>query len=218
MCFKTYYFTNIKELVEYTDILQGYSTCAGTIVITVTSQWARWRLKSPPSRVFIQPFIQAQIKKKSKLRVTDLCAGNSRHKWPVTRKMFPFDDVIMYCLRQSYCPSATAATLKNNPVTNFSPKETTMKLCLYFMGFKLRMLYSISILIWLFQTLCVYFDVYSKLNSLWPSNTIWRQGSRSTLAQVMACCLTAPSHYLNQCWLNISEHHLWGLSQEISQP
>ena len=23
----------------------------------------------------------------------------------------------------------------------------------------------------------------------------------STLAQVMACCLTAPSHYLNQCWI-----------------
>ena len=32
-----------------------------------------------------------------------------------------------------------------------------------------------------------------------------RQGSRSTLAQVMACCLTAPSHYLNQCWLIISK-------------
>ena len=26
-----------------------------------------------------------------------------------------------------------------------------------------------------------------------------------TLAQVMACCLMAPSHYLNQCWLIISE-------------
>ena len=24
--------------------------------------------------------------------------GNSPHKWPVTRKMFPFDDVIMWCL------------------------------------------------------------------------------------------------------------------------
>ena len=49
--------------------------------ITVTSKWARWRLKSPASRLFIQPFIQAQIKeKKSKLRVTGLCAGNS----PVT--------------------------------------------------------------------------------------------------------------------------------------
>ena len=31
------------------------------------------------------------------------------------------------------------------------------------------------------------------------------QGSRSTLAQIMACCLTASSHYLNQCWLMISE-------------
>ena len=34
----------------------------------------------------------------------------------------------------------------------------------------------------------------------WP---IWRHGTRSKLAQVMACCLTAPSLYLNQCWLII---------------
>ena len=37
------------------------------------------------------------------------------------------------------------------------------------------------------------------VNSLWPSYAIWRQRSGSILAQVMACCLTAPSHYLNQC-------------------
>ena len=30
-------------------------------------------------------------------------------------------------------------------------------------------------------------------------------GSGSTLAQVVACCLTAPSHYLNQCWLIIRD-------------
>ena len=42
-------------------------------------------------------------------------------------------------------------------------------------------------------------------NSLWPSDAIWREGSGSTLVQVMACCLTAPSHYLNQCRLMISE-------------
>ena len=42
------------------------------------------------------------------------------------------------------------------------------------------------------------------LNSLRPSDAIWRQGSMSTLVQVMACCLTAPSHYLPQCWLIIS--------------
>ena len=42
-------------------------------------------------------------------------------------------------------------------------------------------------------------------NSLWPSDAIWRQGSKSALVQVMACCLTAPSHYLNQCWLIITK-------------
>ena len=43
------------------------------------------------------------------------------------------------------------------------------------------------------------------VNSLWPSDTIWRHKSGSTLAQVMASFLTAPSHYLNQCGLVISK-------------
>ena len=30
--------------------------------ITVTSQWARWRLKSTPPRLFTQPFVRVQIK------------------------------------------------------------------------------------------------------------------------------------------------------------
>ena len=42
-------------------------------------------------------------------------------------------------------------------------------------------------------------------NSLRPSDAIWRHRSGSTLARVMACCLTAPSHYLNQFWLIISK-------------
>ena len=41
-------------------------------------------------------------------------------------------------------------------------------------------------------------------NSLWHSGAIWWQRSRSTLAHVMACCLTAPNHYLNKCWHSIS--------------
>ena len=43
------------------------------------------------------------------------------------------------------------------------------------------------------------------INSLWPRDAIWRQRSGSTLAQVMAWCLVAPSHSLNQCWLIINE-------------
>ena len=60
------------------------------------------------------------------------------------------------------------------------------------------------------------------VNSLRPSDAIWRQWSWTTLAQVMACCLTAPSHYLNQCWLIIrgvlwhsSENSFTGIAQGI---
>ena len=50
------------------------------IAITVTSYWARWRLKSPASRLFAQLFIQAQIKENIEApRHWPLC-GNS----PVT--------------------------------------------------------------------------------------------------------------------------------------
>ena len=41
--------------------------------------------------------------------------------------------------------------------------------------------------------------------SLWSNDAIWCHGSGSALAQVMACCLTAPSHYLSHCWLIISK-------------
>ena len=43
------------------------------------------------------------------------------------------------------------------------------------------------------------------VNSLLPNDVIWWNRSGSTLAQVMACCLMAPSHYLNQYWLNTSK-------------
>ena len=67
----------------------------------MTSWWARWRLKLPASRLFTQPFIQAQIKKPIKAQHHWPLWGeftgwpvNSPHEGPVTRKMFPFDDVI----------------------------------------------------------------------------------------------------------------------------
>ena len=38
---------------------------------------------------------------------------NSPHKWPVTRKMFPFDDVIMFTVTPHVCPTATAFSSLN---------------------------------------------------------------------------------------------------------
>ena len=54
-----------------------------------------------PPHCLLNRLFRHRSKKTSKLRVTGLCVGNSPgpvnspHKWPVTRKMFPFDDVIM---------------------------------------------------------------------------------------------------------------------------
>ena len=63
---------------------------------------------------------------------------------------------------------------------------------------------------------------YININSLWPSDAILSHRSGSTLAQAMACCLRAPSHYLRQYWRIISEvqwqSHASDLKQEIPQP
>ena len=54
-----------------------------------------------PHHCLLSRLFRGRSMKTSKFRVTGLCAGNSPgtgeflHKWPVTRKMFPFDDVIM---------------------------------------------------------------------------------------------------------------------------
>ena len=55
-----------------------------------------------PHDCLLNRLFRRKPKKTSKLRVTGICAGNSPvtvnspHKWPVTRKMFPFDDVVMW--------------------------------------------------------------------------------------------------------------------------
>ena len=49
---------------------------------------------------------------------------------------------------------------------------------------------------WLPQyNICMY------INSLLPSYRLWPRKYGSALDHVMACCLTATSYYLNQCWL-----------------
>ena len=50
-----------------------------------TKKWIE-ELISPASWLFTQPFIQAQINENIK---------TPRYKWPIMRKTFPFDDVIM---------------------------------------------------------------------------------------------------------------------------
>ena len=59
-------------------------------------------------------------------------------------------------------------------------------------------------------------DIQSVWTDFFPSDAIWWHRSGSTLAQLMAFCLMAPSHYLNQCQLVSSFGiHLRGISQEM---
>ena len=60
-----------------------------------------------PHGCLLNRLFRRRSNKTSKLRVTGLCVGNSPgpvtspHKGPVTRKMFPFDDVIMNSYRNN---------------------------------------------------------------------------------------------------------------------
>ena len=73
-----------REINHYDDVIMG----------AMASQ-----ISSLP---IVHSTIYSDAKKTSKLCVTGLCAGNSPgtvnspHKWPVTRKISPFDDVIMW--------------------------------------------------------------------------------------------------------------------------
>ena len=75
------------------------------LVFSITLQWRHNGCDGisnyQPHDCLLYRLFRRRSKKISKLHVTGLCAGihrwlvNSPHKWPVMRKMFPFDDVIM---------------------------------------------------------------------------------------------------------------------------
>ena len=93
-------FKNLSPSARF-NLYMAYSSPA-----IACSNWSslRWRHNGHDSVSNHQPhdcllnrLYRRRSKKTSKLRVTGLCVGpvSSPHKWPVTRKMFPFDDVIM---------------------------------------------------------------------------------------------------------------------------
>ena len=117
------------------------------------------------------------------------------HKGPVTRKMSPFDDVIMWI-----------------PHTNQTYHLALLTQQAQGMIFFLHYVYWHQ---WLWINLCWSDDVIhnghpgrffgtAQINLCWPIDAIWRHKTWSTLVQVIAFSLTAASHFRNKCWL-ISE-------------
>ena len=88
------------------------------------------------------------------------------------------------------------------------PSSLAMELRFVFNTTILNEFKSYCLFIWVTSILSerkTYSNAYSWTKIITHCDAIWRHRSMSILAQVMACCLTAPSHYLNQCWLIISE-------------
>ena len=115
--------TPSRPLLRHYNVMASHRTCDNPLPLVIltkisenirghkASMTLHWRHNDHDSVSNHQPhgcllnhLFRRRSKETSKLRVTGLCVGNSPgpvnspHKGPVTRKMFPFDDVIM-----SYC-------------------------------------------------------------------------------------------------------------------
>ena len=102
-------------------------TCCNIAVFQRCRQWnpsLQWRhddhdcvTNHRPHGCLLNRLFRRRSKKTPKLRVTGFCARNSPwpvnfpHKRPVTRKMFPFYDVIMLCEFGKYCPFVTPLSI-----------------------------------------------------------------------------------------------------------
>ena len=76
---------NTASLVKSMSLVNIF--CPGTVEMPKHGQVSPKLWKS-------RGYSGAHQRKHIKFRVTGFCAVNSRHRWPVTRKMFPFDYVI----------------------------------------------------------------------------------------------------------------------------
>ena len=97
--------TDVWGLQTLALIISTRDIFAVVLQAKLTSQWSHngrdCVSNHQPHDCLLNRLFGSRSKKTAKLRVTGLCVGsspgpvNSPHTWPVTRKIFPFDDVIM---------------------------------------------------------------------------------------------------------------------------
>ena len=122
-------------------------------------------------------------------------------------------NLLIVDLSRMFCPPEPALrseekdkwTIQTTVKLEFFQTQKTFKICAFSLPKEdsTKIQANTAKMIW---RLCeIHCWMLISFNSLGPSDAIWRQRSGSTLGQVMACCQTAPSHYLNQCWVIISK-------------
>ena len=96
----------------------------------VTSWWARWRLKSPASRLFAQPFVQAQTKA---LLHWPLWGESTRRAFIADK--FPFDDVIMIFQKARRDPERFRGPFSFKMKSWLAPKHSILVGCMAYLVF-----------------------------------------------------------------------------------
>ena len=83
----------VKHLTHYNDVIMSMTTsqitCVSIVYSTVCSSADHRKHQSPASLAFVQGIHRWPV--------------NSPHKWPVARKMFPLDDIIMIRRLMLHC-------------------------------------------------------------------------------------------------------------------
>ena len=124
------YFTNYEIITSFSVISRQWGGMRSSLQWRHNVRDSVWNHQ--PHDCLLNRLFRRRLKKTSRLRVTGLCAGNSPspHKWPVTRKMFPFDDVFMWnpsSLKTGTCVPCIPSNLQYKPhqipkLKPFSPR------------------------------------------------------------------------------------------------
>ena len=136
-----------------------------------------------------------------------LCCGYTLTDFPISIRL-----TSLALWQSNDCPSASKATLMNmdkyfmwihyERLHNHNKAKHNKTVCI-FLGIYCSFRHCSNHHIFKRKISCA--DLNKLINSLGPNDAMWQHRSGLTLAQVMACCLTAPSHYLNHCWFLISK-------------
>ena len=153
-----------------------------------------------PRHSFLNRLFRRGSNKTSTPRVTGLCAGNSPgtgefpHKWPVTRKMFPFDNVII-----SYHFSIFEAIYIAFFYVWLSYDVDCRKLGLNTLRMRLNRRHFANVIlkcIFLKENVLISTEISRNVIPMCPINNI------PALVQIMAWRCAGDKHYRNQWWLS----------------
>ena len=110
---------NVRRTIHYSDVIMGtiasHITSLTIVISTVYSDADQRKHQSSVSLAFVRGIHRGPV--------------NSPHKWPITRKMFPFDDVIMTSKKSCFRKAESTYILYINAPIIYLLIHIQVKMC-----------------------------------------------------------------------------------------